>query len=356
MRSACTIWFLLVLCNISLAQENTTSLLKQAEVSLYSDPQEAIRIAEYISEKTDNSLPLLKAAYILTQAFYMEGKYDKALKIGLKFSEESESDTVLQLQLNILLSKILKELEINSLAVNYSNKAKNSINTEIDSDSQNWVEGKIIQYGLEKKPEESIYATFEKFYSAKNKFEKITSAQYSSQIGNLDLDIAEMHLREFQLDSAQYYLSSAFRESKKEKPGNYLEMISLINYGDYLFLKKANSEAIDTLNSAMLLAEKFTNLPEQINISEAIAKNYLAMGDLKNFNGFNQKAEQLSSTLGDAENEAVNTAYNFYNSNEAKKFDSLRENSRWNSTSVWSNFYGITSLLGIHKTEISSKN
>jgi AraC-like DNA-binding protein len=320
----------MLFCGIALAQENTSALLKQAEDALYSDPPEAIRIADYISEKSDKPEILLKAAYILTSAFYMEGKYNNALKIGLEFSEkDSENTTDTQLELNILLSKILKELEINSLAIKYYGKAKNALNSVSDSNTKNWVAGKIIQYSLEKNQKDSL-PNLNQFYSVKSKFKKITSAQYSSQIGNIDLEIAEMHLGKFQLDSAQYYLSSAFRESKKEKSGNYLEMKSLIKYGEYFFLKNANSEAIDTLSSALLLAEKFTNLPEQVVITEAIAKNYLALNDLKNFNSYNQKAEELSLTFGDAENDAVNTAYNFYNTNEANKFETRRAASRKN--------------------------
>src|SRR5690606_3351220 len=183
----CTI-VLLLLSGVSISQEsNISGLLAQAEEVLYSDPQEAIRIAEYISEKSDQPAELLQAAYLLTRGFYIEGKYNQALKIGMKFSEEElKSDRGIQIQLNILLAKLLKDLEINSLAVKYSDKAKNSLKADTDSDTQNWVTGKIIQYGLEKNQKDSLPAP-DQFYSAKSKFKKITSSQYSFQIGNIDL-------------------------------------------------------------------------------------------------------------------------------------------------------------------------
>src|SRR5690606_33833374 len=228
----CTI-VLLLLSGVSISQEsNISGLLAQAEEVLYSDPQEAIRIAEYISEKSGQPAEMLQAAYILTRGFYIEGKYNQALKIGMKFSEEElKSDRGIQIQLNILLAKLLKDLEINSLAVKYSDKAKNSL--KADRDTQNWVTGKIIQYGLEKNQKDSLPAP-DQFYSAISKFKKITSSQYSFQIGNIDLDLAEIYLRKFQLDSAEVYLSSTFRESKKEKSGNYLEMKALIKSGEFL--------------------------------------------------------------------------------------------------------------------------
>ncbi len=326
----CTI-LLLLLSGVSISQEgNISGLLAQAEDVLYSDPQEAIRIAEYISEKSDQPAELLQAAYLLSRGFYMEGKYNQALKIGLKFSEEElKTDFGTQIQLNILLSKILKELEINSLASYYSNKAISLLNDDSKSDTENWAEGKIIQYSLNKSQTDSTKNIVEQFYKAKNKFKNVSEGLYSFQIGNIDLDLADIHLRDFQLDSAQVYLSSAFRESEKKKPGNYLEMKSLIKYSNFLFLKNAHTEAIDTLNAAMKIAQKFSNLSEQITISQAIAENYLALNNLKEFNNYNQMADQLNNKRGDVENEAVNTAYNLFNSNETQRFNVLRANSRW---------------------------
>lgn len=331
MRPFCTIWFLLIFYGISVAQEgNTSGLLLQAEDALYSDPQEAIRIAEYISEKSDQPTELLQAAYILTRGFYMEGNYDQALKIGLKFSEEEfKGDTDTKIQLNILLAKILKELEINSLSSYYSNKASNLLDEDSKNDIQNWTEGKIIQYSLIEKEVNSTKNSLEQFYKAKNKFKNQATSFSSYQIGNIDLDMAEVYLREFQLDSAQVYISTALRESKKNKAGNYLEMKSLIDYGNFLFLKNAHTEAIDTLNSAIEIARKFQNLSEQITISQAIAENYLALNNIKEFNNYNQMAEHLNDTRGDAENDAVNTAYNIFNSNENEKFNLLSINTRW---------------------------
>ncbi|HLW32424.1 MAG TPA: AraC family transcriptional regulator, partial [Aequorivita sp.] len=146
---------------------------------------------------------------------------------------------------------------------------------------------------------------------------------------NIDLDLAEAHLREFQVDSAEVYLASALRESRKEKPGNYLEMKSLISYAHFFFLKNAHSEAIDTLNSAMQIAGKLQNISEQFNISQAISENYLALNNLEEFNNYNKKAAELNANRGDNENDAVNTAYNIFNNNEIQRFDLLRDKSEW---------------------------
>ncbi|WP_026450710.1 helix-turn-helix domain-containing protein [Aequorivita capsosiphonis] len=331
MRSVCTIWFLLFFCVISVAQQdNTSGLLKQAEDALYSDPQEAIRIAEYISEKSDQPTELLQASYILTRAFYMEGKYDQALKIGLKFSEkELKGDTDIQIHLNILLSKILNDLYLNALSSYYNQKSYKLLNENSESNAKSWVEGKIIQYSINKDQPDSTKRNLEHYYQAKNKFKGLSPKNYSFQIGNINLDLAQIHLREFQLDSAEVYLATALQESRKKESGNYLEMKALIDYGNLIFLKNAHTKAIDTLNAAMKIAEKFQNLPEQITISHAIAENYLVLNNLNEFNNYNQKAADLNTARGENENDAVNVAYNIFNKNEAAKYDLARANATW---------------------------
>lgn len=330
MRLAYIIFFLLI-HNFSFAQEgNIEELLVRAENIIYSDPQEAIRIAEYISNKSNESSEVFQASFILTRAYYIEGKYDEALKIGLNYSEEEiNNDSNTHIQLNILLSKILTELDLHSLADYYCKKANNLLNRASDIDTKNWVEGKTMQYAVNKIQADSTKKILHQFYKAKNKFKSQSIGTYSFQIGNIDLDLAESHLREFQLDSAEAYLSTALIESKKEKSANYLEMKSLIKYGNYLFLKNAYSQAIDTLNSAMKIAEKFGNTSEQITIYKAISENHLALNNLEEFNNYNTKADELNSIRGDIENDAVNTAYNIFNNNETQKFDFLRAKSKW---------------------------
>lgn len=331
MRSVCTIWFLLIFCGSSLAQEsNTSSLLIQAEDVLYSDPQEAVRIAEFISEKSNVDLEIIKASYILTRAYYMEGKYDQALKIGLKYSEEEfKGDTDTKIQLNMLLSKILKELDLDALSIYYTNKAKSLLSENLEEDTKNWVEGKTIQYAINKDQIDNTKISLAQLYKAKRKFKTLSPQPYSFQIGNVDLDIAEIHLKARQLDSAHIYLTSAFSESRKRRPGNYLEMKTLIDYGNLLFLKNNHTEAIDTLNSAAKIAQKFQNVSEQTIIFQEIATNYLALDNLKEFSNYNQKVEELNNASGDIENDAVNVAYNIFNSNINERYELVRVKSRW---------------------------
>lgn len=319
-RWVCIIIFLLFV-NISFSQEgNTKQLLVQAENIVYSNPQEAIRIAEYVSNTSKDIDQLIQAAYLLTRSYYIEGNYNDALKVGMKFSkEEFKNYSDNQLKLDVLLSKILKDLELNGLANRYIEKTIHESQKATNEKIKHWLKGKVLQYNISSNSEETAQQSFERLFKAKNEFEKAESDLHSFQLGNIDLEIATIHLREFQLDSVTYYLNTAYAESKNEKPGNYLEMKCLLEYGNYLFMKKQHVAAIDSLQSAKRIAEKFTNIDKQMIVSQAIADNYLALNDLENFNLQNDKIKILYSSQTDVDNDAVNSAFNFITNNQTEK-------------------------------------
>ncbi len=325
----CTILFVLLFSGVSISQEgNISSLLAQAEDVLYSNPQEAVGIAQYVSQKSTDESQLAEVALLLARVFYMEGNYNEALKKALEYSKgKSTTNPETQIKLNELLAKIFRELKLHELSSLYLKKAMTFLDKKTDNDIQYWLEGKILQHDFFQNLEEDKQG-LANLYEAKKKFQKITTGEYSSQIGNIDIDLAQAHLRRFQLDSAHFHITAALKESKLEKPGNYLEMKSLVEYGDYLFLTTSHNTAIDTLKSALKIAEKFTNIAEQIAISEAISKNYLALNNLEEFNNYNRKTTQLTTVQGDVESEAVNTVYNFLNIYETEKFNAVNTNSR----------------------------
>lgn len=320
MRTVCAIYFLVLFSGTSIAQENATKLLAQAENTIYSEPHEAVRIAEFVSNKTENKNDLIEAAYILIRSYYVEGSYDQALKIGFKFSEEefqNEEDT--HLRINVILTRILRELELNALAEKYMEKAIQASQKSDNNNTITWFKGKTIQYNNTSNSKENTDLYLKQLERAKNEFKKIPSISNSFQIGSIDLEIAATHLRELKLDLVPYYLQSVYNESKKVKPGNFLEMKYLLEYGNYLYLKKEHQAAIDSLRAAQQIAEKFTNITEQFTISEAISNNYLALGDIHNFNIQNNRTQDLINAKKDLENNALNIAFNFINYDDARK-------------------------------------
>lgn len=328
MRWVCVL-ISLMLTTISFSQEgDTKQLLTQAENIVYSNPQEAIRIAEYVSKNSEDAEQLIQATYILTRSYYIEGNYNEALKIGLRHSnQEFKSFSDNHLKLNLLLSKILRDLELPGLAQRYIEMAIQESQKAKDEKIKHWLRGKILQYNISSESKETTQQSFQRLFKAKNEMEKMKPDLHSLQLNNIDLEIATLHLREFQLDSVLYYLNTAYIESKNEKSGNYLEMECLLEYGNYLFLKKQHLAAIDSLQSAARIAEKFNNIEKQLIVSQAIADNYLALNDLDNFNLKNDKLKFLYSSQTDVDNDAVNSAFNFVSNNQTEEL--ARTNSQF---------------------------
>ncbi|QAA83030.1 AraC family transcriptional regulator [Aequorivita sp. H23M31] len=312
MRLVCAILILFLFSGFSQAQENTTKLLAQAENTIYSDPKESIRIAEFVSNKSDNENELIEAAYILIRSYYIQGNYDEALKVGFQFSQDefqNADDT--QLKINVLLTRILKELELNELAQKFMDKAISASQRTINPNTLNWFKGKMIEYNIGPHSEENSENYILKLDSAKREFKKVQSTKHSFQIGLIDLQIASIFLKELKLDTVPYFLESANAESRSLKSGNFLEMMYMLEYGKYFFLERDHFKSIDALNVAQQLAEKFNNISIQHSISEILADNYLALGNVDDFTRQNKITTSLENTINEHEKNAVNTAFNF---------------------------------------------
>ena len=347
MRWVCKILFLLIF-SISFSQEgNVKQLLTQAENSVYSNPKEAIRIAEYVSNNAINNDQLVQAAYLLTRSYYMQGNYNEALKVGLMFSNEAfDNYSDSQIKLDVLISKILKELELSELAEKYIQKAIQESQKATNETIRIWVKGKVLQHNINSDSEETAKQSLERLHKAKNELNKIKPAEHSFQMGNVDLEIASIHLQEFQLDSVPYYLDTAYAESKKEKPGNYLEMKCLLEYGNYLFLKKQHKAAIDSLESAQRIAEKFTNIDQQVSTSQAVADNYLALNNLDAFNHQNEITKTLNDSQTEVGNDAVNSVFNIVTNDQIEKLKETNSIFLWNTFILGGVFLFLLLLWG----------
>ena len=94
MRSVCIILFLFSFHLFFAQEDNIKQLLEQAENTIYSNPQEAIRIAKYIKNNTENPQQLTHASYLLAASFYIEGKLDEALKMGLQVQKDNNKKLI----------------------------------------------------------------------------------------------------------------------------------------------------------------------------------------------------------------------------------------------------------------------
>ncbi|MAP79644.1 MAG: hypothetical protein CL526_01020 [Aequorivita sp.] len=169
------LWILLFCCSISFSQEdNIKQLLSQAETAVYSNPQEAIRIATYVSNKTENSSQKIEASYVLTRSYYIQGKLNKAVETGLKaVNQHTEPVSETHIKLTLLLSKILKELGLHKLASTYITKTNNLTQRGVEKDIETWITANIIQHNLDTLQDKKSKNPLTRLQLAKAQFDKI---------------------------------------------------------------------------------------------------------------------------------------------------------------------------------------
>lgn len=325
MRYFITFWLCFLCCFGAAGQEgNTANLLSQATEALKENPNETIRITNYVLEKASEPQELLFAAYLLTCGHYIKGNYEEALEVGMKYAETtSDTNVSTHIQLHLVISIILKELQINTLAKHYSSKAILLVKESKEEASYHWVDQIISHYALQNSDE--IHAT-----SLPQQLQFLTNAEHFPIVSliNINLELAQQYIASADLDASQPYFSATFKQIENKKLGSFLKAKALTSYSDYLYLKNKPEVAIDSLKTALKLAQQFNNLSQQALISEAIAKNYLALNNRTQFDIYNQQVASLNNTIGDADNDAVNKAYNLFNTIENEKLNELQASAK----------------------------
>lgn len=324
MRLAWGIFFSIVFFNFLYGQENEDLLLLQAENNIYIDPQEAIKIAEFLHLRNDSQKLKIDAAYILTKAYYVKGDYEKALKIGFPYSEEVyDKFPEAQLKLDVLITNILLKLKMVEQAQSFMKKALRTSEDVADKNIRKWFNAKILQYHLQD-PNSQPAERVTQLLQAKTILNELPASGNPIQLGLVDIEIANQFLSEMNLDAALPYIQNANRESRKINPDNYLKMKTLFQFGRYYFLQRKHTAAIDSLLSAEVLAQKFENIPQQYTVSMALAENFLAIGDIKRFNEQKKKTESLETSLLKIEQGAVNVTYNYISKHEEQQTKHLQ--------------------------------
>ncbi len=302
----------------SSAQENTAieDFLNEANSIVYSQPEKAQKLADYIISSSKNESQIAEGKLVLATSFYIQGNYENALSKGLEATEYKDKVTSkTKIKLNVLLANIFQDIGLDAVANLYIEEAE-KLGTVEDLLFEDWRKYAIYQLnGSENYNNDSIVNAFEFYYEAKN-INISDSLKVASQYANLDIEIANLHLRNFQLDSATIYFENAGLLINKYENTDYLKMLFLLGKGNIYFLNKQYKKSIETLNEANRIAIFFNNLKYQIKFNELIASNYLALDDLENFKLYTNKNIVLSLQKSQSEQNAVNIAYNYINNQE----------------------------------------
>ncbi len=333
---------MVIFSGISSAQDydDYNEMLENAEMILYTQPAEAIKIADHILKNSSNSNLLVQANLINVSAYYIKGELEKAVKAGVeaKIISETAENIPLQLKATVTTIPLLNQLGLDVVAKQYY------INTIALAEKLNTQEssffrkgGKALLNAHEEIKQENWQRGLDYFTEAKLSFEEIPDEILVNQT---TASMIEIYGKVYNIDSANNEFETVLTDTNGDHPNNFLKMVASNQLGKLLFQKQEYSKSIEAYTVALKISEQFQNKKYQAEISENLSSVYLALKDPTAFYTYKKIAQQLDDKAEKEEDQAVNSIYNYVNNNNTTKSDSLKK-------MYVRNFWIFSAILGI---------
>jgi AraC-like DNA-binding protein len=303
-------------------QEN--SIINASEKLIFSDPNEAIRIAIQLSKNENNSnFEIAEINYILSKAYLIKGDYNNSLK-SLYASNNCQSHLSDFEKLDLLICKIsiLRELSLD--------KEAKKILTTVDKKSDF-----IVDTNEKLLAKKAVIIEKAKFLYKEHDYKKgiqllITQldSKISKEVDSSDLNITikivlgDLYLKQRDFVNSESYYNSAYSSITKQKNQNlYQKSLVLSGLSDICFFRKEHNRGLLILKEGLLCSQKLHNSYLQEIILKQLNANYLAINDTLNYKITNANILQIQSKIEIFEQEAVNSAFNLISKKYVENYD-----------------------------------
>ena len=298
------------------------SIISASEKLIFSNPNEAIKIAIQLSKNENNSnVEIAEINYILSKAYFAKGDYNNSLKT-LFASKISESQLTDFKKNDVLITKIriLRELSLDKEAKKILLIADGISELLTNSNEKLLVQKAIL---IEKA----------KFLYKEHQFSKgiqllLNQEKLDSKIDSPDLEfslkllLGDFYLKQKDFVSAENYYKAAYLITSNQKnPNLYQKVFALSGLADICFLRKEHNQGLLILKEALLYSQNLQNIYLQEMIVRQLNVNYLAINDTLNYKISNANFIQLQSKIEIVEQESVNSAFNLISKQYVGNYD-----------------------------------
>lgn len=290
---------------------NKNYLADDVENLINSNPNQALKIAQYLLSKTNTSdTDKSRINFLISKAYIAKGDYSSAL--NFLYEEKNYKKYLNEEQkINIDVSKIilLRNLTLDRQSRKILEKLENT--TVSDSKLKSYLE---VIVAIEKS----------KFLLNENKVQegiglliKLQSdvdaiAKDFSEIKiSYAITLGDLYLKHKNLPEAQKQFEAAIDNLNRQNVENlYAKIAALHGLATVHFLEKDYAVANILTKEAMSYVERLGNLFLQVKVNQLQSDIYLATNDVANYKLINAKFFDLQSETESQEQEAINTSYN----------------------------------------------
>lgn len=296
--------------------EEASALIQKAKAELYVNPEQCLKITEYILHNYGYSkTALIQSKTLLADYYFITGKYTSAVdNIMLAIKQLPQvDDKDIQIETLLKATEIFSFLDLYEASGEYIAMAKETADGDIK-----WGK-KIKNYELlYAKPNTDIVA----YHRIIKETNPIEISDYSSLAkGTITTQLAEKYLEAGKVDSAKLFFS---RDITNNAKNSYWEMLAGLHYSDCDFKTGNYQNATGVLNAVLERTIVFKSPYIQAAIYEKLAKNFLALNNKEKYREFNLKATNATNLLNNEKTLAVNAAFDKLQNEESENVATTR--------------------------------
>lgn len=311
------------------AQSESDTLLMHASQQIYENPNTAIEIAERILNEANASADIkIRATLIISTAYSSKREYEKSMQAaltGMDLLPYLKNDN---LKINFLhrIGSLYEELQIYEKAILYLDKALEAINKlpEGEAKSQSLGVNNLLR-GFVYREQMSCEIALNYFEKGIEDYKKFPD----SPGGNANISISYYSrgncLVELgRIDEAETSFRLSLDYAKK---ADALSAIAFAEKGlaQVYTLKKEYTKAIELLTQTLKNAENVGDKVLNRELYDALAANYLAIGDFDNYSYFRNKNINVNNEIRRTERKTVDDSIQDLISVNSNKIESVQE-------------------------------
>lgn len=301
------------------------NLKKEVEDLMYSNPNQAIKIAQHLlSVPSIDDEEKAKVNFLIAKTYYAQGDFSAALKALFeerKYSNHLSNNE--KVQVEVLKAAIFRKLSLYNESETEINNCELLIN-------------EISDTNLSKEANSFVLIEKAKYYLLTDKVDEavqLLGKVEANATGNQNLEItiwknitlAKVYLEKKDLKLAKEFYSKALELSEKSNPVNlYAKTYALVGLASVCFLEKEHSQVTELLDESLKNTDVLNNLFLKEMVVRQQIVNYLALNDTINYKIANKEFNRLNNEADLLEQDATNVAYNLISEEYNTDFDEAK--------------------------------
>lgn len=335
-------------CILVKAQKASDSiLLRQAQLEIYDNPDNAIRIGKQLLKKDHDIMISIDIYMLLSTANIAKRNFDESLQYILKAKELSQKSNDFKSQASVLIAVATQyqQMELFSKSLETLDEADQYL-AKIPANAREKYIGAGRTYairGMIYKSQSNSEIALEKFLISIQNFEKVSLKKSTySNMSVVYYNIGYCYLNLNQTGKAQQAFLQSIEYARRNQAKS-LEAFALKGMAELYKQKYENREALNLLVKAADLSKNTGDIILNEGIYKEMADNYLAMGKQDSFQLYNKKFFEMRFQRKQNELVSINHVINDHNKETLRKSEKLK--SYYSSVKMVSACVGIILIV-----------